>query len=276
MKHFSIVISAICVASILCSCDNRDKEVKGYLQTLSGLMKRAKTDSIHMLYPGVTGLEEFHYELLTTENCEITKNDDKTLSVKFKDCSAILEHSDIHGLTVKDSHGLIAFPKELYKFAISTGWVKDSMSDLEKNKRLEDNGFVESISQQFVSDVKRNLSAKLTDTAGDQYFEGNWVSAQYLIATVTNKNSFAIPGEAYALTFRDWYWGDRSMMETRTEQGKEVPANGTVNLRSDVGCNMESESDVLLKINEDVIADLFFANYQANGTEYQEYLNSKQ
>ena len=104
-----------------------------------------------------------------------------------------------------------------------------------------------------------------------------WVSAKGAVITVYNNSEVEIPGNAYSVTYRTWYWGaPKNQKQSESVAGITIPAGGKAVLKtSRLGPTMEDDHDVLLNIREGALTGLFMASFTPTGNEYQEYLNTK-
>lgn len=275
-KLFSIALTTIIAFVTFTSCNKEDNSAKEFLATLSQTLSSGKADSIAMLYPGAEKFETFNSRLLVGDSVKIEIQEDGTYKVAMSDrASLVMQRDETGKYMVKESKGLFNFDSKRVEFAKKTGWIESTMNDVKVAEQFADTLFVEWLGREFVANVKKNLSVKLTGTYGDDKYMGEWVSAEGIVVTVTNNNDFLIPGACYKVHCKDWYWGDPSMSSSRTNNGQDVAAHGKVTMRVALSTNMESENSQKLEFVDSEIFKLLAEHYVPKGTEYKDYLNSK-
>lgn len=273
-KKNLLIVFAIISSCLLASCTDAKKE---FIKNLSDAMEHGQKDSIAMMYPDAAKCEAFRYELLRVENLQI-EEDEKTGEFKVlldAGKSMVVKTENDGTMKVKESFGLFKFDEKDLDFAKKTGQVEEGMNDKTTLERLSDTGFNEWLSKSFVENIKNSLKASISGTYGDDYYEGEWLSCEGTLVTVKNTSEYNIPASAYVTISRNWYWGDPSSKNRIKNDSKDIPAKGSVTLRSRSEANTETDNDVLLEVNEEELINLFHETFTPHGNEYQEYLGTK-
>ena len=61
--------------------------------------------------------------------------------------------------------------------------------------------------ERFYPELRNGLTIIKSDTYGDCFHEGEWVSCEGITFTVKNDTPYDIPGKAYSILYKEGYWG---------------------------------------------------------------------
>ena len=269
MKQFHFIAAILLTTILLCSCDSGDK-VEKFVKLYATAVANGDKNTIESLYPGSTTADSL-VGTFPLESIEVT-DQDSIYFVKLSDGIDMKIKKNGDNLMIVESHGLFAYPEHLLSFAKKTGQWKDGLNDLEQAKRMADHGLEEYLYETFNQKIKDGLRIKETGSYGDDYYEGEWVSADGATFIIQNDSPYDIPGEAYSIIYKSGYWGG-GQMSSETVVGKDVNAGESVELRTtQLGPNMESETTQKLVVNKLTKED-FLAKFRPKGNEYEEYLS---
>lgn len=236
-------------------------------------------ESIRAVYPDAAKIDSFALNFIP-DKITVKELPEKNLfEVELENGSSFLfkkVEGDESSMQVIKSYGLMALPDGRYDFALKTGWIEKGMTDVEMAERFQDKEFEKSLQKEFIKDIKSKVSVKITGTWGDDYFEGEWVSAKGAVITVSNNSAITIHGDSYHVTYSTWYWGDSSQKKRETLSGKDIAAGGIATLQtSKLGPDMESEHSVQINFMEAAFNSMFLQSYKPTGNEYKAYLAKK-
>jgi len=265
--------------AVMASCvGGGNDEVKNFAIDFATKISKNQVDSIRAFYPDAEKMDSFALSY-SPDSIKVEETDQPNLfKVTFSNtANMMVECSEDGKMVIKKSDGLYAIDPARLDFALKTGWIANGMTDAEMAERLQDNEFESTLQAKFVKDIKSKLKAKITGTWGDDIIDGDmWVSAKGAVITVYNNSEVEIPGNAYSVTYRKWYWGAKNQIQSESVAGITIPAGGKAVLKtSRLGPTMEDDHDVLLNIREGALTGLFMESFTPTGNEYQEYLNTK-
>lgn len=269
MKNFKFISLLFLTLMCLSSCDN-DKKVREFVTQYVTAVANGDQPTIANLYPDAAKAEALTTSL--SVDSMVVTNQDSLILVDFGSGVDMKIRTGADGkMTIVESHGLFTYPANVMDFAKKTGQWKEGLNDAQQAERMADQGLVDYLYQTFNDKIKSGLRIVKTGTWGDDYYEGEWMSAAGATFTIKNSTPFDIPGNAYQVVYKSGYWGGGGM-SSEVVAGKTVKAGQTVTLRtSRLGPNMESE-DTQQLIVKGFSKDEFLANFEPTGTEFDEYL----
>ena len=277
-KLLLMIVAAMLVA--LAGCNgvggaSDDEQVRAFAGKFIQFVKSNNHDSIVAMYKGLEGLDVRFAELGEEINVEEDADSPGTFKVTIGDADFMVERAQDGTMTITKSHGLLVYDASKIDFARKTGQFKDGLNDVEQAQRMCDEGFDEYLLSKVNSKMKGGLRIIGHKTYGDEYYDGEWMSAQGIIFTIKNNLDVAMPGSAYSVIYKSGYWGDMSSAQTEVIPGRDIEPNGTVTVRSTrLGPDMESDDKWSIRMN-DVSPDQLLEAYSPTGTEFDEYLSTK-
>ena len=139
-KAFSSVI--IMLLLLLVSCD-KNKEIKQFATDFTIAAKSGYKSEIIKMYPDAVVADSLNFTF-DAEKAEIEEIEDKGWKLTLGNNQfVIIERTEDDGsLSIKESHGVFAFPKALKEFGLKTGLLKADMSDATIAKQLNDTAFI--------------------------------------------------------------------------------------------------------------------------------------
>lgn len=272
-----------------------EREVQDFVERFAKAVELGDNNLLHQLYPNAENAESLHVTY-HKDSVAITHMDgNDTIDVKLSHLQSLRLVNDVatKKMYVVSSKGIFTFPKEDVEFAMKTGWINGSLDDVEKAKRLKDKDFIPWIEKKAIEVMKANVKVVKSSLKEGEilYGEGNTdvIAVNYSVV-VENKNNCDISGNAYIVKVEEkgiiyTWWPYEETEESYTESlqgltGKTIPSKGTVSY-SWVGSRVAGGhsgnrpqklvSKVILNISEQEA----IAAYEPNGTEYEEFLESK-
>ena len=279
MKKLLLMIAAAMLVAVA-GCNgvggaNDAEQVRAFASKFIQFVKSNNHDSIVAMYKGLEGLDVRFAELGEEINVEEDADSPGTFKVTIGDADFMVERAQDGTMTITKSHGLLVYDASKIDFARKTGQFKDGLNDVEQAQRMCDEGFDEYLLSKVNSKMKGGLRIIGHKTYGDEYYDGEWMSAQGIIFTIKNNLDVAMPGSAYSVIYKSGYWGDMSSAQTEGIPGRDIEPNGTVTVRSTrLGPDMESDDKWSIRIN-DVSPEQLLEAYSPTGTEFDEYLSTK-
>ena len=279
MKKLLLMIAAAMLVAVA-GCNgvggaSDNEQVRAFAGKFIQFVKSNNHDSIVAMYKGLEGLDVRFAELGEEINVEEDADSPGTFKVTIGDADFMVERAQDGTMTITKSHGLLVYDASKIDFARKTGQFKDGLNDVEQAQRMCDEGFDEYLLSKVNSKMKGGLRIIGHKTYGDEYYDGEWMSAQGIIFTIKNNLDVAMPGSAYSVIYKSGYWGDMSSAQTEVIPGRDIEPNGTVTVRSTrLGPDMESDDKWSIRIN-DVSPEQLLEAYSPTGTEFDEYLSTK-
>lgn len=277
-KSLLMIVAAMLVAFTACNGvggANDAEQVRAFASKFIQFVKSNNHDSIVAMYKGLEGLDVRFAELGEEMNVEEDAGSPGTFKVTMGDADFTVERAQDGTMSIVESHGLLAYDASKVDFARKTGQFKDGLNDVEQAQRMCDEGFDEYLLAKVNLKMKGGLRIIGHKTYGDEYFDGEWMSAQGVIFTIKNNLDVAVPGSSYSVIYKSGYWGDMSSAQTEVIPGRDIEPNGTVTVRSTrLGPNMESDDKWSIRMN-DVSPEQLLEAYTPVGTEFDEYLSTK-
>ena len=264
-------ISVLAIVTGLTACDNTEKEIKDFLVQFAEAVQKGDKNKMAEFYSDAAQADSIAF-VLNPGSLTIEQVDESTYNVKIsQDVDMVMSKDDKGAFHIIRSHGLFAYPPERLRFATATGQFKPDLDDAANALRMKDYRFVDHLVTTFNTKLKGGIIISDADTYGDDYYEGEWVSADGYVFTVTNKTNFNIPGSAYQIIYTSGYWGG-GPRQTEIIQGQNVAAGSSVKLRSSkMGPNMESSDDYNIKVMGVSTQD-FMRMYTPIGNEYEQFI----
>ena len=219
-------------------------------------------DSLRIFYPGIPDGENIvavdtagmNIQSLGTGKYIVTFPSGITLNVTMLGDTAI---------TVTESFGLITYPEDKMDIARKTGQWADSLNDVQLYSRMHDEGF-----QAFLK--KRAINPSKILTVGSPVHENYGGSSCDGYTPIINNTDVQINGSDYSIIINDYY---DDADHIHTEAGKTIPPKGRIKVPTGGGATWGLEvKGVKMKLTKEQIQERFNSY---NGTEYQQYLNSK-
>ena len=194
--------------------------------------------------------------------------------VNFGNADMLVTMAEDGKMTVGETHGIYAWPTEDIDFAKKTGQWKDGLNDLELAERMGDKEFKTLVTADFSKKMQDALKAeKKIIMIKDQV---NPPEPGIMAAIIHNNSDIAFSASDYNVVFR--YCDLHDMMTERysfeTKPGKDIPANGTVQVACDfTGRYFPQSASVKMKLSNEQLAAKYF---KPTGNEYEEYLKTKE
>ena len=273
MKNWIFASMAACIGLLMASCSGDDK-IKAFAEEFATAVANGDRASIIRMYPDA----EKGDSLAVTFNADsvvITKDEAQKLTTLTlsKGVDLVVSENADGEFVIQSSHGVFAYPAAEMAFAKKTGQWKEGLSDAELVERMADKGLADYLFEEFNNKVKSALSIAKTDTWGDDYYEGEWVSSKGAVFHVKNSSSMDIPGSAWNIIYKEGYWGG-GKMATEEVPGVDVKAGETVTVKTKkLGSSMESETGQRLNI-KGFTKEEFMAAFIPTGNEYEEYVKN--
>ena len=271
----------ICVLSclFLASCGQKPEEqVRDFTESFIGFVNSNQKDSVKKYYPGF----DFRDSLVQITSNTITVNSGNMEGIytvelgpeTFIDVK--LEKG--RGITVEESKGLIAFPKDKLDLAKKTGMWDESLADSELSQRMKDEGFFKFISNKlnFNPDRILTVNSKLKVTKVVEEWHYDDIYGYY---TITNNTEQTIYPSDYKMNFADNHeGGGEEGIKRYSEPGKEISPGQTIKIEVNNYSGQGGEHEdhhlvgVTILLTPEEIMERFA---KFSGNEYQEYLDSK-
>lgn len=249
-----------------------DKILHKKVVELAKLISTNDLKAVRTVYPEAVRADSMTLKW-DEDNLKIEKTKEKGIYfVSFGDNVDMTIVADKDGnIKVKESHNLFAYDPQFLVFAKKTGQWKAGLTDDELADRMQDRGFAQYLLDKCNRDLKNGLRIVNTGTYGDDYYEGEWVSAKGATFDVKNSTKFAVPGSAYHIIYKEGYWGGGSM-DQEVVPGVDIASGATVTLKTQkLGSSMESDVSESLVVNG-LTMEEFMSLFVPTGNEYEEYL----
>lgn len=271
-----------------------EREVKDFVERFAKAVETGDKMIIAQMYPDASKIDalgiSYHADSVVVDHSE--GNDTITVIMSASQSLRLMKN-DSRNLFVVSSKGLFFCPADKAEIARKTGWLNPKLDDLANTERLKDNGFMPWLNKKAVEVMKANVKVvKSSLRMGEELLSMGTTEERAVnySVVVENKNNCDIAGNAYIVNVEEkgfdfTWWPDEETKEPYTEPcnrltGKAIPSNGTVTyswVGSCVGgvhsgrAPQKLVSKVILNISEQEAMEAF----KPNGTEYEEYLQSK-
>ncbi|MCM1349219.1 MAG: hypothetical protein NC338_07380 [Firmicutes bacterium] len=275
MKKISSIILTAATAVLLCACSDGNKEaVTNFATDFAGKLKAQQVDSLKAVYPDVEKAAEL-VPSVDVENMVVDAvSGDSVYSVKYGENASLTVRVSPDGkMSVKDSHGLFAYPKSTVSFAEKVGGLK-SVENPTDAQLAEIMATTDALSanlfKDYVESRKNAIKKSGPVITKDIEFMMDEGRGYY---TLTNTTDQPIAGKDYTITWLDEYIGfGVEEHNKRIENGKDIPANGSVKVDFMFsGHGGASLSSVAMKVPTQ---EEFYANFTPTGNEYEAYVKA--
>lgn len=271
-----------------------EREVKEFVSKFAKAVSTKDKMIIAQMYPDASKIDalgiSYHADSVVVDHSE--GNDTITVNMSASQSLRLMKN-DSRNLFVVSSKGLFLCPADKAEIARKTGWLNPKLDDVANTERLKDNGFMPWLNKKAVEVMKANVKVVKSSLRMGEELSSMGTTEERAVnysVVVENKNNCDIAGNAYIVKVEEkgfyfTWWPDEETKEPYTEPcnrltGKAIPSNGTVTYSWVGSCvggvhsgnrPQKLVSKVILNISEQEA----IAAYEPNGTEYEEYLESK-
>jgi len=290
----TIFLVPMILALLLFSACNKNAEVKQFAADFAEKVSKNQVDSVRALYPDAAKCDSFSLAF-NADSIQVAETETAGLyKVTMGNADFTVQKTEDGKMTVKESHGLFAYPADRMDLAKKTGQWNSSITDLEFSKRMEDTMFPSWI-QSKMADAMKSLVKITKSNVSKKHISDYWTSSEKDVCTytieVSNETDQEIGGNDYTISaietwkyFEDG-WADLSFRETTKRQssskmltGKPIPAKGSVTYswnRSFEGSHHFGYKDFDVNATVNFTSNKASFGYKFTGKEYEEYQNSK-
>lgn len=290
----TITFVPMILALLLFSACNKNAEVKQFAADFAEKVSKNQVDSVRALYPDAAKCDSFSLAF-NADSIQVAETETAGLyKVTMGNAEFTVQKTEDGKMTVKESHGLFAYPADRMDLAKKTGQWNSSITDLEFSKRMEDTMFPSWI-QSKMADAMKSLVKITKSNVSKKHISDYWTSSEKDVCTytieVSNETDQEIGGNDYTISaietwkyFEDG-WADLSFRETTKRQssskmltGKPIPAKGSVTYswnRSFEGSHHFGYKDFDVNATVNFTSNKASFGYKFTGKEYEEYQNSK-
>lgn len=290
----TIFLVPMILALLLFSACNKNAEVKQFAADFAEKVSKNQVDSVRALYPDAAKCDSFSLAF-NADSIQVAETETAGLyKVTMGNANFTVQKTEDGKMTVKESHGLFAYPADRMDLAKKTGQWNSSITDLEFSKRMEDTMFPSWI-QSKMADAMKSLVKITKSNVSKKHISDYWTSSEKDVCTytieVSNETDQEIGGNDYTISaietwkyFEDG-WADLSFRETTKRQssskmltGKPIPPKGSVTYswnRSFEGSHHFGYKDFDVNATVNFTSNKASFGYKFTGKEYEEYQNSK-
>ena len=290
----TIFLVPMILALLLFSACNKNAEVKQFAADFAEKVSKNQVDSVRALYPDAAKCDSFALAF-NADSIQVAETETAGLyKVTMGNANFTVQKTEDGKMTVKESHGLFAYPADRMDLAKKTGQWNSSITDLEFSKRMEDTMFPSWI-QSKMADAMKSLVKITKSNVSKKHISDYWTSSEKDVCTytieVSNETDQEIGGNDYTISaietwkyFEDG-WADLSFRETTKRQssskmltGKPIPPKGSVTYswnRSFEGSHHFGYKDFDVNATVNFTSNKASFGYKFTGKEYEEYQNSK-
>ena len=290
----TIFLVPMILALLLFSACNKNAEVKQFAADFAEKVSKNQVDSVRALYPDAAKCDSFSLAF-NADSIQVAETETAGLyKVTMGNADFTVQKTEDGKMTVKESHGLFAYPADRMDLAKKTGQWNSSITDLEFSKRMEDTMFPSWI-QSKMADAMKSLVKITKSNVSKKHISDYWTSSEKDVCTytieVSNETDQEIGGNDYTISaietwkyFEDG-WADLSFRETTKRQssskmltGKPIPPKGSVTYswnRSFEGSHHFGYKDFDVNATVNFTSNKASFGYKFTGKEYEEYQNSK-
>ena len=277
-KAFSSVI--IMLLLLLVSCD-KNKEIKQFATDFTIAAKSGYKSEIIKMYPDAVVADSLNFTF-DAEKAEIEEIEDKGWKLTLGNNQfVIIERTEDDGsLSIKESHGVFAFPKALKEFGLKTGLLKADMSDATIAKQLNDTAFISYVSKNFLKTFKEKFRIKkVTDNRSD--YASDWTGGGEWFVTIANDLDIDVSGADYQVVISSPVQKDKKEII----DGRNIYASSQETLKSNyledtfyIGFGEYIDPKNPKVRLEFMLSDFDILNkyFVPKGDEYSNYLKQKQ
>ena len=273
----SIGLTLVALAFFVSSCEKSatpEEQVKQFAINFAEKVSKNQKDSLTAIWPDVVKADSlalaFAADSISVEPTQTAGQ----YKVNFGNADMLVTMAEDGKMTVDETHGLFAYPAEDIDFAKKTGQWKDGLNDLEQAERMGDKDFKAWVTTDFSKKIQGALTVgrQLKTIKDIEYMMDSGIMA----AIIHNNSDIAFSASDYNVVFR--YCDLHDMMTERysfeTKPGKDIPANGTVQVACDfTGRYFPQSASVKMKLSNEQLAAKYF---KPTGNEYEEYLKTKE
>lgn len=256
------------VAIFLSSCG--DGAVKDFATDFATKVSKNQVDSVRALYADAAGCDSFALNFVP-DSMTIEEISDGMYKVSLGSADFTVSKADDGQMTVKESHGLFAYPAEKLDFAKSTGQYDSALSDAKNADRMEDECFMKYLNTHLKEQSQNALV--IVSKRGANYGEGEGgirVAGNYLFV-VQNTTDNTIPGSAYQLIVTTKDWDIESLRDTYSSRrlpGKDLGPGEQTTFACRAGTFGTSAKINYIGADQSTL----LSNFKPTGNEYAEYL----
>ena len=268
-KNLFVLMAGLLLMTTACS--NHKGEVTEFAKKVSQYARDNQGDSLAAFYPGLDSLKVTLAPVNDSVSVEEIPDAEGMYRVKLGDATLVVKRSEDGKMSIHESYGLFTFDDEAKTEARARGQYVDTLPDLENARRMADVDFLQYFEQLRNDQENVPNPLKLGKYRITKDIQVAIEIGQGCIA-VTNTSDEAVPGSYYRLSYRmhhvpqvepDW-------IENMEENGKDIPAHGTVTYNMDWGDRHYPLDDSFRILWSPPVK-----TYQPTGKEYDQYLDNK-
>lgn len=270
-KKLTLILSAAAVAACmsLTSCGG-NKDVENFAVDFGNKVAANKLDSVRMLYPAAAEADSLALTFAADSISVEPMEKDGEFKVTYANGKYIIVNRAEDGtITVKESTGLFAYPKEGMDFATQVGGLKPGLSDVKVAEVMANMpGLKTKLYEDYIATLKNALvvgKLKITKQIAFMMDEGHGYYP------LTNTTDQPIAAKDYTLNFRaSWINMMSEGSRSYSEKGKkDIPAKGTIQVP--VSFSGRSGVELMSATVAKPTMEEFLSNYKPTGKEYEEY-----
>lgn len=259
----SLMIAGAALLLIQCSGNNRQNErLQGFAEKFVGFVNANKLDSIKVYYPTANFDSVKFANFKAIEVPQDTEGPD--LRINFGENTWIdITVKEDGTVTIKDSHGIAAFPLVEQDLAFKTGRLEENAPDVKIQEAMNDTAYfawLRTKGQEGYSNAitVKSLGVERKDTLTDTH-------SLTMNLEITNQSGHAITGDAYSI---DYTVLNKGWKGTLNQPGIDIEGGKTENMvLKSTGTNIINPRAVW-----NITADEYLTRfYQPTGKEYEEY-----
>lgn len=274
---FSLAIMALAMTACSDAMKEREQEVTDFAGKIVKYAQDNTIDSIVPLYPGLENQKVTLESLSDSVKVETLDEEGTMFRVKMGNVTMKVERDNNGKMSIVESRGLFTFDPQAIEEARKTGQWVDSLPDLQKVQRMNDEDFLTYFIELKNKATNTGVSPKagkfvLTHAATCSGCDDSYTLGY---VTVTNPNDFPISGSDYRL---EYYHGSEEneythleIVSKKSQPGKDIPAHGSV--RHNLKYDFEYEGGYAFGFK--VVYFPKIKEYVPTGKEYDQYLESK-
>ena len=266
---FYLIATILClIGMVACNQDDSKAEATAFANRFASYAAQNQIDSIRALYPDAAECDSFALNYVA-DSLRVEANEQAdSFIVKVGNGADFVIAKDKEGaLSVVCSHGLVAFNEADLTFAKAVGQYKDGLSDVQLARRMAVKEFKDELVSSFVKDLRNKVKTGRINR--DIHFPEFMADEGIGAVTVTNGTGKPIDGTDYVI---DFFFDGQHGSGTFREKGKNIPANGSTNIRFTYAGNSYVTGAMLTFVISD--QQLFVKYFDAKGDEFDEYLKA--
>lgn len=271
----TIFLVPMILALLLFSACNKNAEVKQFAADFAEKVSKNQVDSVRALYPDAAKCDSFSLAF-NADSIQVAETETAGLyKVTMGNADFTVQKTEDGKMTVKESHGLFAYPADRLDLAKKTGQWQENLNDAEQALRMADSQFVTWIEDKIAAQAVAELKSKVKIVKSDA--SGMFPTAHGMVV-VANESSREISGDEYVVTAKCYdvtgFTWSRYYAGSKTLTGKPIPAGGQVTYTFTYSLGAYACPPVC-SISIRPKLDNIMADYNFTGEEYEEYQNSK-